>query len=124
MNPDTIQQIFNSIVLGCRGEWTNLEVRHKADDIQSTFWGDFETPTGSERFDIRLLPHGELDKIERLLGQLRDEVAELAGEPFTHCTLHFTKDGDFNIDYSYDPLDWSLNDDGTPSFPPAAPPDP
>jgi len=108
MNTETIQSIFSIVVNGVEPEWKSIEFKYKVDETQSEYYGSYKTDTNDGFFKPKKLSRKEKTELSELLRSLRNEVLEIGKEPFTHCTLSFTSEGGFNIEYSYDPIDWSV----------------
>ena len=103
-----VQKIFEIVVLGLESNWESLEFLYRADSSQSGYFGSYKNVEAQKYFDPTALSSEELSELEDLLETLRDETKEMSGELFTHCKLLFESSGDFKIEYSYDPVDWSV----------------
>jgi len=109
MNKDIAQGIFSLITIGVEyKDWQSIELNYKADEVQSEYSGSYQTPEGEKFLRLRHLSSDEQTELGELLETLRKETQEVGKEYFTHCTLRYTSDGEFNITYDYDPIDWSL----------------
>lgn len=109
MNTELVQGIFNLVVVGIQSDWKSIIFNYKIDDSRSGYSGSYEDPHGEEKyFKPSLLSSTQMGDLENLLESLHKETTEIGKEPFTHCTLHFTSDGDFKVEYKYDPVDWSV----------------
>ena len=108
MNTELIQSIYRIVVNGVDSKWKVIEFRYKIDDTQSEYQGSYKTEDDKGYFNPDGLSREERNELSDLLLLLRSKMGETSGELFTHCILKFESDGNFNIDVSYGPVDWSV----------------
>ena len=108
MNTELIQKILGLIIIGVESdEWETIEFRYKADDSQSEYTGSYVAAGEKKYFRARKLTSQQKTELSELLRSLRNDVDDVGGEPFTHSTMFFNSNGEFRMEVSYDPIDWS-----------------
>ena len=103
-----VQRIFDLVIVGVESdEWETIEFQYKADDSQSEYTGWYVVGEDKQYFRARRLSSQQKTELSELLRALRTDVDDVGGEPFTHCTLSYASNGDFQMDVNYKPIDWS-----------------
>ena len=51
----------------------------------------------------------DVDGLEDLIFELREQVSGKEPERFSYCCIIIKSNGDFSVDYSYEPIDWGSN---------------
>jgi hypothetical protein len=113
---DLIQRILHCAISAVEEDWTDLAVTYWIEGEQSALMNSCLV---SEDGAVKEKGFVASDELDELMRELHAHLAEAGQEPFTRCRLHATADGQYEVSYDYEPIDWDALMDFDGNFPAA-----
>ncbi len=109
MQKEIFQEITDSVIGSLPNEWLEFIVKYQVEGNQSQFLNSYLV-LENEKLTEKSIP--SITNLDVLLRRLQDEVAIGNKERFTECIIHVKASGEFDANYSYEPIDWDKLDLG------------
>lgn len=101
---ELIQQILDCAISAVEEEgWSELVVSYWIEGEQSALMNSYLIEEDGAVREKSLVASDELDE---LLRELRAHLAQMGEQPFTKCRLHIAADGQYEVSYASEPIDW------------------
>jgi hypothetical protein len=113
---DLIHRILDCAIAAVEEEWTDLAVSYWIEGDQSAVMNSCLV---SEDGAVKERGFVASDELDELLRELHAHLVDAGQEPFTKCRLHATADGQCEVSYDYEPVDWDALMDFDGNFPAA-----
>ena len=99
-----ISEVLTSSMAGAPEGWTELAVRYYVEGDRSAQVATCLVD-GPDGVVEEALPYDPV--VDTSMRRLRDHLAQAGRPPFTEAKLSLHADGQYNVDYGYEDVDWS-----------------